>query len=61
MQVWTVTRYTDECMDTYWIDWCRYAQLLDRLMQVWTVTGQTDVDMDSYWIDCAGMDIYSID
>jgi len=38
-------------MDSYWIDWRRYGQLLDRLMQVWTVTGLTDAGMDSYWID----------
>ena len=51
MQVWTVTGQTDADIDSYWIDWCRYGQLLDRLMEVWTVTGQTDAGMESYWID----------
>ena len=51
MQVWTVTGLIDAGIDSYWIDRCRYGQLLDRIVQVWTVTGQTDADMESYWID----------
>jgi len=39
MQVWTVTGYTDAGMGRYWIDCCRYGELLDRLMQVWTFNG----------------------
>jgi len=51
MQVRTVTGLTDEGMDIYWIDCCRYGHLLDRLMLVWTVTGKNDAGMDSYLID----------
>ena len=51
MLVWSVTGMTDAVMDSYWIECCRYGQLLDRLMQVWTVTGQPDARKDSYWIE----------
>jgi len=38
-------------MDSYWIDWWKYGQLMDRMMQGWTFTGYTDSGMDINWID----------
>ena len=51
MQIWTATGENDADMYSYWIDWCRYGQLMDILMHVRTVSGETDAGMDSYWID----------
>ena len=53
MLVWTFTGQKDACMDSYWVDCCKYGQLLDRPMQVQTVTGQTNVGMGIYWIQCS--------
>ena len=51
MQVLTVNGEPDAGISSYWVDKCRYGQLLQKLMQVWTVTGETDAGMESYWID----------
>ena len=58
MQLGIVTGQTDAGMVSYWIDICRYGQLLDRLMQVWKVTGQTDAGMEVTGQTVAGMDGY---
>ena len=50
-QFWTARAQNNTFMDSYWVDVCRYVQLLYRMMQVWTVTGQTDAGMYIYLID----------